>query len=544
MKWIVCTLLICLLGSGSAWAQNDKGEVDSKRGKVKILGPIENVTITKIDGKRARIMVGNVAFQKDSVIFKCDSAIQFFDDEVTYAYRNVRFNQGDSLKLNGDEMVFDDKKELAIISGKRVTMTDGKMNLETTRLYYDMASNIGYYIDSAYIKDSENRLWSQKGYYYANTRNMYFKERVRLINNDYDVTTDTLQYHVTTENAFFFGPTTMKSKEGEVLYCERGNFYTKRNEARLGKNSRIETEGQILSGDSITYNSNTGKGRAFKRVKLLDTAQRLAIEGNTGWYDKKDDAFMITDSVLFSQFQDDDTLHLTSDTLRMFYDSTRVNRISIAYHHVRIFSGTYQADCDSMYYHSGDSVMHFSGDPIFWMEDFQVKADFISARLKDDELHHVHLQDAAVMGRRHDDSHFDQIGADSMDAYFKEGKLRKIKAFGDPRAVYYALDEDSAYMGVNKTGAVVATIQFKDGKITRLNFAQNARANMMPPQNVDPKTMILPGFVWKGLLRPTSLLDIFTSPEPELPEVENEENSTSEGEKEETKKAALDSSTN
>ena len=51
--------------------------------------------------------------------------------------------------------------------------------------------------------------------------------------------------------------------------------------------------------------------------------------------------------------------------------------------------------------------MHFSGSPVFWMDEFQVKADFISARLKDEELYKVHLQDAAVMGRRLDDSHFE-----------------------------------------------------------------------------------------------------------------------------------------
>ena len=100
-----------LIISQCAFAQD--GDKNRPKGKVKILGPIENVQFKKINGKRARIMVGNVAFQKDEVIFKCDSAIQFIEDEVTYAYRNVRFNQGDSLRLTGDEMVFDDPLKLS-----------------------------------------------------------------------------------------------------------------------------------------------------------------------------------------------------------------------------------------------------------------------------------------------------------------------------------------------------------------------------------------------------------------------------------------------
>lgn len=483
---------------------------------MKIVGEIGSVTLTKINGQRARIMVGNVAFQKDSVIFRCDSAIQFEKDEITYAYRNVRFNQGDSLLLTGDELVFDDANEKAVITGKKVVMTDKKMTLTTTKLHYDMANNIAYYLDSAYIRDKENTIHSIIGYYYANSRNLYFKKRVKLKNVDYTVDTDTLHYNVGTENAYFLGPTHIHTRQGEYLYCERGNFFTTTNSAELGKNSRIETETQVLSGDSLSYNSRTGIGIAHKRARMTDTLQDIEVEGNYGWYKRYEDAFMVTDSVLFSRFMPDDTLFLTADTMRMQYDSARTNQISKAYYHVKVYSTAYQATCDSVYYNSSDSIMHFNGSPVFWMEDFQIQAASIEAQLRNNALYRVFLRRTAVMGRNIDKIHFDQIASDSMNCYFNDGVLQRVDAFVEPKAIYYAIDDkDSSFIGVNQTSGVSASIYFRKGDLNKLNFAQNARANMSPASEIDAKKLVLNGFTWLGEMRPQSVNTLFTvNPKP------------------------------
>ena len=470
---------------------------------------VDNLSYKKVDGRKVRILVGNVAFQKDSMVFKCDSAIQYIDDELIYAYNNVRFNQGDTLKLNGDELKYDDQKEFAEIKGETVVMTDGKMNLRTTALFYDIKNGLAYYVDSAYITDAENRLWSQKGYYYTKSKDMYFKTRVRLLNPDYDIKTDILGYNVLSENSFFKGPSHINTKDDDYIYCENGVFYSKGSEIRLGKNSFLRSEGQFLYGDSLYYNQDLRMGYAYKHVKLLDTNRNFEISGNYAHYNREDDAYMVTDSLLMVQYEKSDTVYLTSDTLRLFYDSTRTKRIALAYQNVRIYSSGYQAVCDSMAYHSTDSLVEYYGQPVFWMDSFQVNSEFVKMLMKDGDVDRIYLNNNALLGQKHEFKMFDQIGGDSMTAYFRRGSIRKVDVHSSAKAIYYLLEEDSALVGVNEVESQRAQIRFSKNNIEKLSFIKESSSFVTPAASIVPTSLMLSGFIWRGDERPYNPEDLF-----------------------------------
>lgn len=512
MKNRITLLLVCLLlGPGVLLAQTEVS--DGSGGQVEVIN-VDNLSYKKIDGKKVRILVGNVAFQKDNMIFKCDSAIQFIDDELIYAYRNVRFNQGDTLLLTGDELIYDDSKEFVEIKGETVVMTDSKMNLRTTALYYDMGNKVAYYLDSAYITDAQNILWSQKGYYYTETKNMFFKTRVRLKNPDYDIRTDTLGYNVTTENSSFKGPSHINTKEGDYIYCENGVFKSSSNEINLGKNSFLRSESQFLYGDSLYYNSSTQRGFAYKHARLLDTTKNFEVSGNYAEYDRKTDAYMVTDSLLMVQYEKNDTVYLTSDTLKLFYDSTHTKRIALAYQNVRIFSGNYQAVCDSMAYHSSDSMVEYFGRPVFWMDSFQVSSQFIKMFMKDGDVDRIKLDANALLGQKHNYGMFDQIGGDSMTAHFKKGKIKNLDVHSTSKAIYYLLEGDTALFGVNEVEAKRAQVRFKNNSIDRLAFIQEGSSYVTPASSVSPFSLRLSGFVWRGTERPLDAFDLFRAIEP------------------------------
>lgn len=521
MKNSITGILICfLLGIGQALAQGG--------GQVDVIN-VDNLSYKKIDGRKVRILVGNVAFQKDSMVFNCDSAIQYIDDELIYAYNNVRFNQGDTLKLTGDELVYDDKKEFVEIKGETVVMTDSKMNLRTTALYYDMMNKVAYYVDSAYITDAQNVLWSQKGYYYTESKNMFFKDRVRLKNPDYDVKTDTLGYNVASENSMFKGPSHINTKDGDYIYCENGVFESKGNEVRLGKNSFLRSGSQFLYGDSLYYNSNTQKGFAYKYARLLDTTKSFEISGKYAEYDRKDEAYMVTDSLLMVQYEKSDTVYLTSDTLRLFNDSTKTKRIALAYRNVRIFSGGYQAVCDSMAYHTSDSMVEYYGRPVFWMDSFQVSSQFIKMFMKNGDVDRIKLDANALLGQKHDHGMFDQIGGDSMTAHFRKGRIKNLDVHSTSKAIYYLLEGDSALVGVNEVESNRAQIRFKDNSIDRLAFIQESSSYVTPAGSVSPFSLRLSGFLWRGNERPVDPLDLFR-----VVEVTKELESPEEGESDES----------
>jgi lipopolysaccharide export system protein LptA len=421
----------------------------------------------------------------------------------------VRFNQGDTFKLTGDELFYDERNEKLDVRGEKVFMTDGKMKLTTTALYYDMANEIAYYVDSAYITDGPNRLTSIKGYYYAKSKDMYFKKRVRLNNPDYNVKTDTLRYNVANENSYFKGPSHINTKEGQYLYCENGIFYSKGNEVNLGKNSLLRDKGQILNGDSLYFNSKTGLGFAYKRAHLVDTVKKLDVQGNYAEFNRNDDSYMITDSLQMIQYEGEDTLYLSSDTLKIFYDSTKTKRIALAYYNVRIYNRSYQATCDSMAYFQSDSIIDYHGHPIFWMDSFQITGVDIRAKLGEDGIEQVFLKGNALMGQKHPFEQYDQIAGDSMTAYFKKGNIKKVDVHSSARAIYYVLEGDTALVGVNDVKAQKAVIRFGKDGIKALVFIEKGESFVTPGKEVNPKALLINGFKWKGNERPYTAEQIF-----------------------------------
>ncbi|MGB0430535.1 MAG: OstA-like protein [Bacteroidia bacterium] len=516
-------LLWPLLLAQLAMAQQNTEKSTVAGGKVEVIS-LDELSFKKINGKRVRVLVGNVAFKKDEVIFKCDSAIQFIEDETIYAYNNVRFNQGDTFLLTGDELYYDEKNEKLDVRGEKVFMTDGKMKLNTTALFYDMQSEIAYYVDSAFITDGQNQLSSIKGYYYAKSKDMFFKKHVRLINPDYKVKTDTLKYNVANENSYFKGPSYITTKEGQFLYCENGVFYSQGNEVRLGKNSILRDKGQSLKGDSLYFNSNTGLGYAYKRAHLIDTVKHLDVQGNYAFYNRNDDAYMITDSLQMIQYEGEDTLYLTSDTLKIYYDSSKTKRIAQAYYNVRIYNREYQAACDSMTYFQSDSLIDYNGSPVFWMDSFQITGANIKAKLGQDGIEKVMLKGNSLMGQKHPYNQYDQIAGDSMTAYFKNGKVKRVDVHSGARAIYYVLEGDSALVGVNDVTARMAKIRFGKEGIKSLAFIDKGKSLVTPGQNVNPNTLLINGFKWMGDLRPYTADQIFMKLKPivETPLVQSE----------------------
>ena len=65
---------------------------------------------------------------------------------------------------------------------KNVKMTDEKMELETEHLTYNTKTKIANYLTGGKLKDAENVLTSKIGYYYAETKEVYFKKEVVLVN--------------------------------------------------------------------------------------------------------------------------------------------------------------------------------------------------------------------------------------------------------------------------------------------------------------------------------------------------------------------------
>ena len=103
-------------------------------------------------------------------------------------------------------------KKKAYLKGN-VKLTDGKGTLTTPDLDYDLNTHIGIYTKNGKVVSEKSVLTSKEGFYYGETKDVYFKRNVTLVNPDYTVTTDTLLFNTYTNVATFTVPTVIKSGE-------------------------------------------------------------------------------------------------------------------------------------------------------------------------------------------------------------------------------------------------------------------------------------------------------------------------------------------
>jgi len=233
-------------------------------------------------------------FQQDYSTLTADSSWFYVDDNMVDSYGHVIINQGDTLHIFADKLHYDGNTKLATLTGN-VKMVDKDATLLTDYLTYNTATKIGTYTGGGKLFNKENTLTSKNGYYFAGTRDAYFRYNVVLTTTDAVIKTDTLRYNSGSRISWFYGPTTITgNKDKDVLYTENGRYETIPEQAFFGKKNLYTQGSKSLKGDSLFYDRLKGYGRAVRNVVFDDKEQRATVKGHLGEYYKDTETAVIT----------------------------------------------------------------------------------------------------------------------------------------------------------------------------------------------------------------------------------------------------------
>ena len=210
---------------------------------------------------------------------------------------------------------------------------------------------------------------------------------------------------------------------------------------------------------------------------------------------------------------DRDTLYLAADTLSSYKpDTLSDTRLLLAHPDVRIFKSDMQAACDSLSFSSADSIFWFfklQNLPLIWSDTSQFSADTIRMLLKDKKLDRIWLRQNALVINSEDEKLFNQIKGRNTTAFFRDNEVREMLVEGNAQAVYYALDDRHAYIGVNETACSEMRLFFGDNKVNGIKFYQQPTGKFIPIKKAGKDTKKLEGFFWEKVRRPGSVRDLF-----------------------------------
>ncbi|TNE49827.1 MAG: hypothetical protein EP344_17780 [Bacteroidetes bacterium] len=549
-------------------------------------------------------LTDNVRLRQDSTLVYCDVAVIDLNDAVLTG--NVIVEQGDSVKIFADSAkYYGDIRECELFG--KVVLVNGRQELYTSHLQYDLANKIATYHSGATITNGKSQLTSTHGYYYVNENQVYFKGEVLTTDPDFTMRTDTMSYNTETQMVQFLAPTLISQRESRI-YCEGGFYDIENNVAEFDTNPQYERDGQrgrarkmryigskneytlegeayieepaaqrevhaeliryntetekavfignvdyrdstqaitghevrydsrekryqltgrgrvsdppnIIEADSIDFNNELGSGLALGNVIWQDTASDYTLMAYRMDYNKQSEYLIAfgafgTDGFagrpLMKSVLENDTLYMSADTLTSYKPDTSSDaRLLLAYRDVRIFKSDLQGSCDSLAFSGQDSIFRFfklTNLPVIWSDTSQFSADTIRMSMRDKKVDRIWLRQNALVINSEDEQMFNQIKGRNNTVFFEENEAREMLVEGNAQAIYYALDDKKAYIGVNETECSEMRLYFGNNQVEGIKFYTEPKGKFIPMKDAgNRETKKLDGFFWETDRRPRSV---------------------------------------
>jgi lipopolysaccharide export system protein LptA len=543
-------LLIFLFAATIVSAQRPVADTTKKEGKTLEILSADRINLVKVDSLHQYTSgVGKVHVRQEKTHFYADSAVINEIDNTLEAFGNVHINDADSVHTYSQYLKYLGKEKKAFLK-KKVRLTDGKGELTSDELEYDVTLKIGTYLKGGKLVNKKTILTSTEGYYYGDTKDVFFKRKVVLIDPQYKVVTDTLQYNTSTEIANFTSPTIIYSDSGRRTIKTRLGFFDMKNKKGiLNKRSVVEDSTYTFTADDMAVDDSTKlsefRGNAVYRGK--DSAQGFDLIANNIKTDRKKDIMLATEKPILIIKQKKDSVFISADTLYSarlsdllktrkipvvrdsfptLLDSLRLSKSLVdsagkpdsssnkyfeAYFNVKIFTDSLQARGDSLFYSLQDSVFRLFRSPVVWAKENQITGDTIYLYTKNRKPERMFVfENAMAISKVDSTQYYNQVKSTTINALFEDGTINFMRAKGSAENVYYGQDEQNRFIGVNKSNSDIIDVWFDDkSKPRRISFLRNFDATSYPMHQVSHEDIRIRGFRWLDSERPKNKFDIF-----------------------------------
>lgn len=565
-------ILLSITVTGAAQVQQPLPVTDTSSRLIRIV-KAKSFRQKMIDSVQTLVtLAGNAVVNQGNTTISGDSIVVNQYTGIAEVFGNVHINDADSVHTYAHYLKYIGNERIAYLK-KNVKLTDGKAVLNTNELEYNLTTGIAKYSKGGKVVNGTTVLTSEDALYYSDTKDVYFKHNVHLVDPKSDIVADSLRYNTLFKEAYFIAPTKIKTESGiintssgtynietgEALFLNRTSisdstrFMSGDRIASDEKTGFIEIEGRGKLVDSTNNVTVLGDHIVIDRKKnsFLATRKPVMI------LYKNNDSTYITADTLFSGLRKFDSsqqiIYQQTDTLnkqitnadkqqnKLVFDinkdsslvtekpvdttgavnekqSTETNepaardsiRYFIAFHHVRIFNDSLQAVSDSLHYSTEDSTFKLFKEPVFWNNQTQVSGDTMYLYTENQKAKQLYVFNNGLVINKTKEGLFNQMGGRTINGYFTDGAIESIRVKGTPaESVFYPQDDDSAYIGMNRSSGDVIDIFFVKKELNKIKFINDVKGTLYPLEQVPPDAKFLKKFAWLDNRRPKNKLELF-----------------------------------
>lgn len=447
----------------------------------------------------------------------CDQAFVYMNDNFVKAFGNVRITQGDTMTLISKYAEYNGNTKFAYASGD-VILKEPNSTLTTETLYFDRNKQQAFYRTGGKVVDTASTLTSNMGRYFAETKRYQFLSNVVLVNPDYTINTNQLDFYTETGHAYLYGPSTIVS-ETSTVYCERGFYDTRNDKGHFTKNAKIDYENRTVFGDSIYFDQKTSFASATNNIKIRDTLNNSIVRGHYAEVFRDKDSVFITKRAVAITVRDNDSIYIHADTLRI--TGKPDHRILKGFYDARIYKSDMSGKADSIYSDEKSGITKLLRNPIMWSGENQMTGDTIHllSNTITEKLDTLKVFNNAFLIQK-DSAGFNQVKGDILIGLFTDNELDTININRNAEVIFYTRNENDELVGINHSRSSSLQLTLKEQEIETIRFIRQADGKLHPVSQFPENSRILRGFNWRGEERLLSKADLFKGkPVPILPKI-------------------------
>jgi lipopolysaccharide export system protein LptA len=270
--------------------------------------------ITLDDSTGLRTLAGNAIVKQGNTKLSGDSIVINTRTNVAEVFGHVHINDADTVNTYADYLKYIGKERIAYLK-RNVKLTDGKASLVTNDLEYNVATGVAIYKGGGKVINGTSVLTSTDAVYYSDTKDVFFKKQVHLVDPKYDIKADSLRYNTGFKIATLISPTLVKTKDGKIIRSKNGTYNLQTGEAQFFDRTMITDSTTSAIADEMFFEEKTGIAILNGRAKFVDSANHMIVIANRIETNRKTNSFLATQKPVVIIVKDKDSTYIAADTL-------------------------------------------------------------------------------------------------------------------------------------------------------------------------------------------------------------------------------------
>lgn len=513
---------------------------------------------------------GNTKFRADSVVFnekanfveafgnihiKDADSVNIYSQYLMYEgskklatfKRNVKLSDGNSI-LYTDHMEYDlngkvgtyrdggrlESKQTTLTSKQgfyyadikdvyfyeKVQLADPEFALATDTLLYNTGNRVATFLAPTTIKTDNSIVFTKEGFYDLQKKQSRLGKRSVVQDSSSVMIADDFALDDNKGIGEARGNVWYKDSVQNMQLYANTLFFNKKKKSFLATDKPVLV--MVQEKDSIYIAADTLFSGMFQELKILRR------KGFVSAFDTSKIAYQDKDSSTISPERDSilnevelvtspEKISLSKDSIQVDTLSNRATttisidtiRFITGFRNVRIYSDSLQAVSDSMFYSGIDSSFALYFEPTVWNNDNQITGDTILLFTKNKKADKMDVFENAVMIQQLNTECYNQLSGRVMKAYFKAGEIAFTDVRGSAESIYFARDNDSAFIGMTRTEADKIEMIFENKQLHQVKYIRSIKSTTYPMRSIPEGKNKLEGFEWREERRPRDKFSLF-----------------------------------